>query len=231
MQYNHIVQAAVYNSIDPELSEFLHRRGFPAGGRTFKLFAFSRLQGLYAINKEGGAIRFSGEIKLVISSPLEDFCQSLANTLLTRGFIRIGSAAVAVEKVYVRNFRVENESVTVRTLSPVVLYSTLLRLDGRKYTCYFQPGDPDYDQLLGGNLQKKFRALYGSEPPAGEVRANTLGQQRLHVVTYKGTVIKGYTGRLQLTGPAPLLQIGVDAGLGGKNAQGFGCVEVVEGGR
>ena len=35
----------------------------------------------------------------------------------------------------------------VRTYRPIVTYSTLLRPDGRKYTCYFQPGESDFQAL------------------------------------------------------------------------------------
>lgn len=230
IHYNHIVQAALYRSIDSELAAFLHERGFLDGKRMFKLFAFSLLRGAYEIDRERGSIRFSDQIELVVSSPVDEFCQSLVNILLTRGSMRLGKAEVAVEKVYAQKYRVEKESVPIRALSPIVLYSTLMRPDGRKYTCYFQPGEPDYDLLINNNLRKKFRAFCRVEPPPGEVRARALGRQRLSIVKYKGTIIKGYSGRLLLTGPPLLLQLAVDGGLGGKNSQGFGCVEVAGGG-
>jgi len=143
--------------------------------------------------------------------------------------MRLGRNEVVVEKVYAQKYKVDKAEIVVKTLSPIVLYSTLLRPDGRKYTCYFQPGEPDYDRLLNGNLQKKYQAYYGKEPPTGTVQANALGRQKMSIVKYKGIIIKGYSGRLHLTGPCSLLQLAVDGGLGGKNAQGFGCVEMVGG--
>jgi len=229
IQYNHLVQAAVYNSIDSELSAFLHEKGFTDGKRSFKMFAISLLYGEFQINKEAGSIKFKNTMRLTVSSPVDQFCQSLANTLLKRGFIKLGDSLVPVEKVYAQQFKVDKEEVRLRTLSPVVLYSTLLRPDGRKYTCYFQPGEPDFTRLLHSNLQRKYKAFYGTQPLAEEVEVRPLGPQRMHLVNYKGTIIKGYTGRLHLSGPIPLLQLAVDCGLGGKNAQGFGCVEVVNG--
>jgi CRISPR-associated endoribonuclease Cas6 len=59
------------------------------------------------------------------------------------------------------------------------------------------------------------------------VKVEKLGQVKMHVMKYKSTVIKGYSGKLLLTGPKELLQITVDAGLGSKGSQGFGCVEVI----
>lgn len=229
IHYNHMVQAALYNSIDPGLSSFLHNKGFADEKRVFKIFAFSLLQGTFVMEKERGSITFKNDIKLTVSSPVEEFCQSLVNTLLTKGHIRLGQAEPEVEGIDAQRYIVGKGRIAVKTLSPVVLYSTLLRPDGRKYTCYFQPGEPDYDKLLNGNIQNKYRAFYGTEPPAEKVSAKPLGRQRLSIINYKGIIVKGYAGRLLLTGPVPLLQLAVDGGLGGKNTQGFGCVELLGG--
>lgn len=227
--YNHIVQAAIYSAIDPELATFLHEIGYSSGNRIFKLFTFSRLSGRFQVNKVRNTIIFLEGIKLTISSPVGKFCQSIANGILTNGGIQLGQNTAELEKMMVKEFNVERERVVLRTLSPVVVYSTLLRPDGRKYTCYYQPGEPDYDISVENNLRKKYMALYGIEAPYGEVKVKKLGQIRLHVMKYKDTVIKGYSGKLVLTGPKELLQMGVDAGIGSKNSQGFGCVEVVGG--
>ncbi len=55
--------------------------------------------------------------------------------------------------------------------------------------------------------------------------------QRMKIINYKDTIIKGYTGKLRLSGPKELLQLAVDGGIGSKNSQGFGCVEVIDGGQ
>jgi len=51
---------------------------------------------------------------------------------------------------------------------------------------------------------------------------------RRNIVKYKDFYVKGYTCRLELEGPRELLQLALDAGIGSKNSQGFGCVELVE---
>lgn len=85
IQYNHLVQAAIYNSIDAELAAFLHEKGFADGNRSFKLFAVSLLRGEFQIHKEASSISFKNAIQLTVSSPVDDFCQSLANILLKEG--------------------------------------------------------------------------------------------------------------------------------------------------
>ncbi|WP_227761731.1 CRISPR-associated endoribonuclease Cas6 [Zhaonella formicivorans] len=228
VQYNHILQGFIYNAISPELAAFLHEKGYEYGNRRFKLFAFSRLIGNYQLEPEKDRIIFSDLVKLVISSPVDEFCQSLANGILFGKYLRLGDNRVEIERIEVERQQVESQKITVKTLSPVVVYSTMFRPDGRKYTCYFQPGEPDYAKLVEHNLRKKYLAFAGQEAPPGEVCVRSMGQTKLHVLRYKDTVIKGYSGKLELTGPKELLQMAVDAGIGSKNSQGFGCVVITK---
>lgn len=91
---------------------------------------------------------------------------------------------------------------------------------------YFQPGEADYGRLFNENLHKKYRAFWGKDSPEGNVEVKPLGLQRMKLVTYKDTIIKAYVGTLELTGPQALLQLAMDGGIGSKNSQGFGCVEL-----
>lgn len=228
LHYNYLVQAAIYQSLESNLSEFLHNCGFKQGKRSFKMFTFSRLLGKFKINKDKKKIIFTGPVRLIISSPMEEFCNSLLNNLLLKGELTLGKNKIIVTEVKGKKTEVKKEEVSLKVLSPVVLYSTFFRPDGRKYTCYFQPGDPEYEELLENNLRKKYKAFYDKEPPKGKIKVRTFGQPRLSVIRYKGTIIKGYTGKLALEGPQELLQTAIDTGLGSKNAQGFGCVELIE---
>ena len=231
IHYNHLIQAAILNSLDHDLAKFLHDIGYSFEERVFKMYTFSRLNGSFYLDKQQGKIIFNNKLKLIISSPLDRFCQSFANILLTRGKMTLGNNEVEIEKVTVTRHEVIGERIMVKTLSPVVVYSTLYKADGHKYTCYFQPGEPDYNSLIEQNLRKKYVALYGEEPAEGKVEVLAQGRTKLNIVKYKGIIIKGYSGKLQLEGPKELLQVGIDAGIGSKNSQGFGCLELIgEGG-
>jgi len=227
IHYNYLIQAAIYAALPEEMAARLHDEGFTAGKRSFKMFSFSRLMGRFTMDRNAGTISFPEEISFVITSPDIEFFLSLVNNLLTKGQLRLGRSLLLIDEVRFDEQVVEDEVLTVRTLSPVVVYSTLLRPEGGKYTCYYQPGEGEFDKLITANLAKKFEAFNGRQPPEREVRARPLDRPRLHVTTYKGTVVKGYTCRLKLVGPRELLQIALDAGLGGKGSQGYGCVEKV----
>jgi CRISPR-associated endoribonuclease Cas6 len=227
LHYNRLVQAAIYTNLGSDLAEFLHGRGFTAGQRSFKLFTFSRMMGEYRLDKAKNEIIFFNESKLVVSSPLLQFCTSLLNHLLTSGVIYLGEEIAEITGINVETPKVETEEAEFRLLSPVVVYSTFLKPEGGKYTCYFQPGEGEFTRLIESNLRKKYEAFYQRPSPVGEVKIKVIGRPQFNLIMYKDTPIKGYTCRLKLTGPPDLLQMGVDAGLGSKGSQGFGCVEVV----
>lgn len=225
VQYNYLVQSAIYHALTKDVGGFFHDVGFEHKGRSFRMFTFSRLMGKSTLSKDKTALCFEGPITLVVSSPIPEFCSSLATGLLKLGTVAIGSVGLRVRKVQVSEPKVEGNSIDVKMLSPTVVYSTMTKYDGRKYTCYFSPGESEFQSLTGQNLAKKYQILTQSEPPeAPSYAVRVKGNPRLSVLKYKGTIIKGYMCFLRLTGPQELLQVAIDAGLGVKNSQGFGCL-------
>jgi CRISPR-associated endoribonuclease Cas6 len=229
LDYNYLVQAAIYTALPEDVAGHVHDGGCPVGVRTFKPFAFSRLMGKFIIDGPSRTIAFPESVRLVIVSPDRKFFQSLISRLFLQGRLVLGTARFDIIGIRFDEQLVKDETVYVRTLSPVVTYSTLLRPEGGKYTCFHQPGEGEFNRLVTGNLLKKYEAFYGSTPPSGQVHVRPLDRPRLHVTYYKGIVVKGYTCRLKLNGRRELLQLALDAGLGGKGSQGYGCLEKVEG--
>lgn len=224
-QYHYPVQAGIYETLTKDVGGFFHDVGFLHKGRSFKMFAFSRLMGTSTFDKSKGVIRFEGPATLVVSSPIPQFCSSLSTGLLHAGVFRIGMVSLTPKKSQIYEPKVDGEVVDLKLLSPVVAYSTMTRHDGRKYTCYFAPGEREFQSLTETNLRKKYALLSQEEaPPVPKYEVFTKSRPKQSVLLYKGTVIKGYTCFLRLKGPAPLLQVAIDAGLGTKNSQGFGCV-------
>ncbi|MEI7989326.1 MAG: CRISPR-associated endoribonuclease Cas6 [Chloroflexota bacterium] len=227
IQYNHILQAFIYNSIDEELASFLHHKGFIVNKRPFKLFTFSRLTGNYSIDKESQTINFGQEYQLKLASPLEIFCRSLCQCILTKKENILGKTMIQEVQIEIDEPKASGGSINVQTRSPITAYSTLLKADGAKYTCYFQPGETDFNRIVTENLKKKYEAVYKQTHPGGEIIVQPLSQQRQSIIMYKDFVIKGYFGRYRISGPDSLLQIALDAGIGSKNSQGFGFIELM----
>ncbi|UNC93176.1 CRISPR-associated endoribonuclease Cas6 [Candidatus Contubernalis alkaliaceticus] len=226
VHYNRIVQGMIYNNISKELADFLHDKGFPYEKRSFKMFTFSRIMGRSYLDRKNNQFVFPEGFNLTIASPLEPFCVEIGNILMFSDKVDFSHNSMQVEKVEVLKPEVTEGSVEFKVMSPVVTYSTFIKPEGGKYTCYYQPGEKEFEQQIGANLRKKYVSLYQKEPPAGEVKVLKHGKPRQNIVKYKDFTVKGYTCYLSMSGPRELLQMALDTGLGSKNCQGFGCVSL-----
>lgn len=230
LHHNHFIQAAIYQLLDPVYAAFLHEEGYRYEKRHFRLFSFSRLLGHYSVQPKDGTITFAGPIKLVILSPLEPVSKGIVNSLIMGREFRIGSQLMIGTAVQIDHPTVSTDTVTVRTLSPIVSYSTVVRADGRKFTYYFDPTESEFGRLVADNLYKKLKAwtpdiAVSREDFRFSIRPLKPAQKR--VVIYKGTVIKGYSGYYLLEGEPEYLEFALNVGLGAKGAQGFGAIEQV----
>jgi CRISPR-associated endoribonuclease Cas6 len=230
ISYNHIVQSWIYHSISEIMASFLHDQGFMVENKTFRLFCFSRLMGNYTIDSVRKEIIYDGTVYLIITSPLPFFIEELTNGILSTPYIRLGRNALTVEGIYNEINEIQEDEITLRVLSPITVYSTMTKMDGKKYTVYFMPKEPDYDEMITKNLLNKYQAIYDDplELKRERVHVEPLRRGRCIVANYKNFIIKGYSGLIHVTGPAALLQVAVDCGLGSKNSQGFGCVELMQ---
>lgn len=205
IQYNHIVQAMIYELLDEEMANFLHEEGFQNGKRVFKMFTFSRISGKYFLDKKSGVIIFNGPIKLTISSYFDEFSNSIGNSFLKRQKIHLGNNYLEAKQLAVEKENVGKEEIEICTLSPISTYSTLYRKDGKKFTYYFNPKEDEFSENIGNNLRNKYKAFYLKDAPEGELKIMPLGRTRLSIVNYKGFVIKGYTGKFSMKGPIPFI--------------------------
>ncbi|WP_286887513.1 CRISPR-associated endoribonuclease Cas6 [Aneurinibacillus sp. UBA3580] len=225
IHYNALIQAALYNQLSPEVADFLHNKGFIVDNRRFPLFAFSRIIGDYRLLRKENKIVFSNPVQLIVSSPVPEFVRDIAQILLKDGF-RVGNQMLTVTSLKMDAPTVDNDEIIVQTLSPIVAYSTMKRSDGRKYTVYFEPKEDDFQSIVINNLLRKGRLLYGENTPFQPITIRPVCKYKQHVVMYKQTIIKGYSGKFLLKGDQRLLQVAIDAALGSKNAMGFGLVEM-----
>lgn len=226
VQYNGLIQGFIYRYLGPDLSNVVHNRGFTDGKRSLRFFSFSRL--LAKGEVKGGLIRFTGPVELVVTSPSAAFLESLAHHLVRTPLVRLGFAEFELATLELEMDVPYTPIAVVRTLSPITVYSTLFTADGRRKTYYYSPFEPDFSQHLLWNLQRKARAWFGRTVDLDDSFIRPLrvrsGDQR--ILIYKGTVIKGWTGIYELRLSEPLFRMAFDAGLGAKNSQGFGCVEL-----
>ncbi|MCD6299726.1 MAG: CRISPR-associated endoribonuclease Cas6 [Dehalococcoidales bacterium] len=233
IHYNHLVQAMIYRNLDEALAEWLHNRGYCYGKRRFKLFTFSRL--LARARKYDPAtktLEIRGQFALKVSSPDVEFLESLVLHLVKKGEIRLNGTACNLIAAKVEMPVKTTGPVVVRALSPIVAYSTLKDATGRKKTYYYSPWEREFQEKILENLKRKWVALHEEEPPppmeGAYMKPLKVSKRNEVIAIFKGTVIKGWTGIYELHLPEPYFTLAYDAGLGSKNSQGFGMVEVWE---
>ena len=226
IHYNYHIQSFLYHHISPELSKFLHDKGYQFGKRYFKMFTFSKLYGKYKITE--GKIRFYPPIYLTIASPIDRFISELGNTLLKNDDLELVG-----NKIYVNSIKVHPEpeiksEITIRMLSPVVVYSTLLTMEGKKKTYYYSPFEEEFSNLIDGNLRRKYEAFNGRKPRARKIIIKPLKGVDERILKYQDTIIRGWIGKFKIEGNKKLLKLAYDTGIGSKNSQGFGMFEVIK---
>jgi len=228
VHYNQLVQGFLYRHLDESLAESVHNEGYVDGSRRLRMFTFSRLQGR-AMVREGNIV-FAGEFSLVVASPDVQFLESLSVHVIRSETLLLGGSPVHLTKAEVETDPPYHNPVLLQALSPITAYSTLMHRDGRRKTYYYTPWEEEFSELLVRNLQRKWRAYYGGEmegsPEGAYVKPVRVNTRNLHVAKYKGTVIKGWSGVYEASLPEPLFRMALDAGLGSKNSQGFGCVGI-----
>ena len=233
INYNAILQAFIYNLFEKNFREFLHNQGYRFEKRNFKLFTFSRLFGKYKIinNK----IQFSNFLKFYIASPKSEILENVAKGLLLKDKYFLGKNKIAIDSIFVLNDYKFDDEVIIKMQSPITVYSTLLKSDGKKKTYYYSPFEEEFKRQIRDNIIKKYFILNGKKPKddffdISPIKVNPRDEK---VILYKKknkkpTVIKGWMGIYKLRGLKELIKIAYDCGLGAKNSLGFGCWKMVE---
>lgn len=206
---------------------FLHEKGFEFKGRKFKLFTFSQLYGNYQIDKENKIIIFPESVKLTVSSVVDDFNQEFLKTCLSRKNLTLNNQLLEVQRIAVNDNNYRIKDALVKTLSPITVYSTVY-LNGRKKTIYYFPEDSLFQKYIRDNLIKKAELIYGRgfDDAKFEIKA-IQDKTQMNILYYKQFVIKGSSGLFEIRGDEELIHAALNCGLGSKNSQGLGCIQLI----
>lgn len=217
--YNSIVQAVLYSCIDNKVYD----KG--TGDRTYKLLSFSSISNKPVfIDKEHKRFVFPNEIGFYVSSIDNSFFDFLmkSKTDETEG-LNLGGNKVSIARVDV----IKQETFsggTVKALSPITVYSTFEKPDGGKVVHYYSPYDSEFEELIRKNLINKYKSYYGEEPEDANFTIKPEGRIIEKMITFKGLLVRGYSGMFNISGSPELINMGFCAGLGSKSSQGFGLI-------
>lgn len=230
VHHNKHIQAMLYKNLPRFLAKFLHDIGFLHEGKKFKLFTFSKIFS-EKFNIKDGKIYYNTPIQLYISSAIEDITESWGNYILGRDYLQLEKNRLYIESLEIIPKPSFGQEINIRTLSPITVYKTIINENGgisKKYTKYFEPAEPDFQELIKQNIMEKYSIITGKKLENFDFSMTPTGNYRLVPMKYMDTFIKAVEGKFKIKTNQPnIIEKIYDAGLGSKNSQGFGMVEVI----
>ena len=237
VHYNHLVQGFIYRyleRIDPELSEVVHAEGFKVirgkGLKKFKLFTFSRFIPPSSPRIEGDYILFPKTVFLMVCSPIARILEAFARGIVKPERVRIGDERLIVKEITIETLKEPIEGpLHVRTISPITIRETVRGEDGKRRSVFLAPFSKEFKERIERNLKDKWTALTGEElnGKVFDIKLKDGAHFKKRVLKYKGTVVEAWDGEFVIDGRPELLRLALYSGLGERNSQGFGCIEVV----
>ena len=233
--FNALLQALIYNNISDNLAKKLHDEGFLYEKRKFKLFVFSSILERGDFDVARKEFKFPQSISFYISSPVDYILEDMARTFINSNYVILGNNKLFVSSVNVINVMLpESNILKINALTPIEMHSTLKKADGKNFTYYHSPFEERFSVLIRENLLKKWSIYHKEKTEASFVIKPLFKNKNNEKIVYFGTgknktLVKGWKGYFNIESNNPkLLRFALDAGLGGRNSQGFGMIEVVK---
>ncbi len=243
--YQYPLSSAIYKIIqtaDAEFAALLHNNGYGQGYKSFKLFTFSDIKTPFVKNGDRMQLQ-TDEAELIVCFYMPQAAENFIKGLFLDQQLQIADhkskttfLITQVESLpVIYNSKIQKQ--VLQPLSPLVVG----KKNSRGHYDYRSPEDEDFKDCLLHNWVEKYAATCNADEDALQELKQKIKiglrffphppQQRL--ITIKGgtdaeTKIRGYTKfRLEVIAPEEMLELAMGAGLGLHNAQGMGCVGVV----
>ena len=228
VHYNHIVQGFIYRNLPEKTALKYHLGGYSLGKRIYKLFVFSRL---FSNSSKllGDTLHLSSPVWFKLGAYHEDILEDLSLALLKKERLFLGKKPCRLSSIEVEMPIGGDGSFLVKAISPITVHRSFVE-DGKKKTYYFSPEEEGFKELVFDNLRRKAMALE-MDPPSTEgcsLEPVKLSPGNLKIIKYKGYIIKGWLGLYKVTLPRPYFELAYLTGLGSRNSQGFGMIDVVK---
>jgi len=221
---NYAISSWIYRCINfynREYSEILHF------DRDIKLFVFSDLYiPKYRVSKEG-IFTSENDVSFYLSSPRSEFISNLVKGLLNdidKNTLTLRNALLKIKSIETLRSIEFADSTLFKALSPIV---TSTFKEGKIY--YLSPDKEKFYENLKTNLRKKYLMVHGKQYKK-EINIEPIYEKFPRKIKYsieikKGHVI-GFKIPLKIIASNKLLETAYECGIGEKNSQGFGMLDV-----
>jgi len=228
IHYNHLIQGLIYSHIlNMEERNKLHDYGYMVGPKKIKLMTFSKISGLYSIDKD--YIIFKSPIELTFSSYYDELASEISYNLLSDENIYLNGTKLNVSDIKSYFFD-ENKYRNIKyymieMLSPLTVYST----DKNRRKTYFSPWSSEFEKAIQSNIVTKLNAINQdiANFPFNINPNNIRNKKDEKIIYFKDTFIKGYSGIYTIKTEPEIMKLLYYAGIGSKNSEGFGCFNIL----
>lgn len=245
INYQYPLSAAFYRiweRADTAYAAFLHDQGY---GKGFKMFVFSDINCPFSIRGDRLILK-SSELQIVICFHLPEAANSFIKGLFLNQKIDIADyksratfTVLRVESLTPALEQFENGELCQVVLKPVSPVVCGVKNEKGNYD-FLSPTDSLFEKMIFKNWLEKSKSIYGDE--LAETMTQTAFVQTVfynnppksRLITIKAgsraqSKIRGFTNfKLILRGTKEAIVLLCNAGIGLYNAQGMGCVEMIE---
>lgn len=224
---SNLLQGLFYNLLSgrSDLSDALHNM---QGNRnpTYKYFCFGNLHGKYSYSERTGKLTYTGPLQWKVRSAADEIIQTIAIELDKRGMVRLGKFDCAVSSYVISMRQFFCDEIAFKMDMPIAVYRQERENEKR---VFLSPENERFYEIAENNLVKKYKIFYGTEsaPPVRFLPLR-VAQSDKTVVKYKGGYITGWGGEYVLKSSPAMLELAYYSGIGAKNPQGFGTIEIID---
>lgn len=223
--YQYALASMLYHRLaegNVELANEMHSH------QNFKFYTFSNLV-LQGKRDERSGLSFRGGY-FFLASPDTVFIQSFAEGLLSKPEFHLGSASLYVNEIRILPNISIGEECSFKTLSPIYI-KTKRKVDDKLQEWDLYPKDGKFHENAHKNLVERYEEFYDTKLDEDFFEITKVSDFKGRRIKIAGSFRRCSLMRFKVNGAPALLNFVYDAGLGEKNAMGFGCLEVVNGKR
>lgn len=206
-----------------QYSTWLHEEGYRWQNRVYRLFVYSDLKpGHWVAAPEG--LREVQWMHWQVSSPDSNFIAAFQSGLKASEdrFELFGTTVRVVDLIKLPPTCCRSGMI-FRTTSPVAV--SIGDRERSRHPIYVRADQPEFIEGLRANLIAKWQAFHQREWNGGHVELRVWNPKQKLIRVFDSDV-RAWHVWLQMWGDEELIRFAYDAGLGIRNSQGFGMIEV-----
>ncbi len=230
VHYNVFIQAMIYKYLKKDFATFLHEKGYEVNKRKFKLFCFSQLANYEKVkfDKASKTLNFGKKVEFTLSTAIDKIAIDVVENQMKSSDLYLERNQLTLDGIKVHTPKKFNDKVTLKMLSPLTVYSTLIN----RKKVYYSPEYVGFQPYLQKNLMRKLDAYSNNickleKSFIEEVENHEFSfccvKKKKVITQFKKTIIEGYLGIYDFKAHPFLIELSYNAGLGTENSMGFGC--------